>query len=132
MNRRHMVAILERHLPASCTLHPKKRLVNYIEPEQDTHWTSPIRLEFEDGTTATTDVLVGADGVRSAVRKTMFEAASKDASVDKPDLKQCIDAAFTGMSVYRSLVSTEMLRKENPENMSLKEVTVVRVQLHSA
>jgi salicylate hydroxylase len=133
MHRQHMVAVLERHLPVSCTVHPGKRLVNYIEPEQeDADSTSPIRLEFADGTTATTDVLIGADGIRSAVRKTMFEVASKDTSNDKTDLRQYIDATFTGMSVYRSLVSAEALKKENPENISLTEFTMVRIQLHGA
>jgi salicylate hydroxylase len=118
-----MVAILERHLPASCTVHPSKRLVNYTEPEQESaDSTSHIRLEFADGTTATTDVFIGADGVRSAVRKTMFEAASKDNGDDKADLTQYIDATFTGLSIYRSLVPAETLRRENPENISLKEV----------
>ena len=128
MHRQHVVTVLERHLPASCTVHPGKRLVSYFEPEQeDAHLTSPIGLEFVDGTTATTDVLIGADGVRSAVRKAMFEAASNDNRDDKADLKKFVDAAFTGMSIYRSLVSAETLRKENPENISLKEFTLVSV-----
>ena len=128
MHRQRMVAILERHLPASCTVHPSKRLANYIEPEQeDVHLTSPIRLDFADGTSATTDVLIGADGVRSAVRKAMFETASKDSGNDKADLKQYTDATFTGISIYRFLVSAETLRKENPENISLKEMTGVSI-----
>ncbi|KAN0094543.1 hypothetical protein V8E55_002830 [Tylopilus felleus] len=121
MHRQHMIAILERNLPASCKVHPRKRLVNYVEPE-DAQSTSPIKLEFADGTTATSDVLIGADGVRSAVRKTMFEAASKDGD-DKTDLKQYIDAIFTGIFVYRALVPSEALRKESPENQSLKDMT---------
>ncbi|KAF8128576.1 hypothetical protein EV363DRAFT_1339975 [Boletus edulis] len=121
MHRQQMIAILERHLPASCTVHPKKQLVSYVESEQeDAHSTLPIRLEFADGTTATTDVLIGADGIRSAVRKTMFEAASRDEGNDKMDLKQYVDATFTGMTVYRSLISAEILRKEHPDNISLK------------
>ncbi|KAF8128577.1 hypothetical protein EV363DRAFT_1339980 [Boletus edulis] len=125
MVRQQMIAILERHLPASCTVHPKKRLVSYMEPEQeDTHSTSPIRLEFADGTTTTTDILIGADGIRSAVRKAMFEAASEDDRKDKADLKQYIDATFTGMIIYRTLVSAETLRKEHPENFALREMTV--------
>ena len=133
MHRQHMVAVLERHLPASCTVHPRKRLINYIEPEQeDAHSASPIILEFADGTTATADLLIGADGVRSAARKAMFEAASKDNGDNKADIKQYIDASFTGMFAYRSLVSAEALRKENPENISLREFTIVRIQLHSA
>ncbi|KAH0831257.1 hypothetical protein J3R83DRAFT_13890 [Lanmaoa asiatica] len=128
MHRQQMVAILERHLPASCRVHSGKRLVDYMEPEQqDAHSTSPIRLDFADGTIATTDVLIGADGIRSVVRKTMFESASEDDSRDKTDLKQYIDATFTGKSVYRCLVSAETLKKENPENLSLKEMTAYLV-----
>ncbi|KAI9567709.1 hypothetical protein HD554DRAFT_2205351 [Boletus coccyginus] len=125
MHRQHMIAVLERHLPASCKVHPRKRLVHYHEPEQeDRHSMSPIRLEFADGTTAITDVLIGADGVRSVVRESMFEAASKENGDNKADLKQYIDATFTGMTVYRSLVSAEVLGKESPENISLKEMTI--------
>ena len=130
MHRQHMVAVLERHLPASCIVHPRKRLVNYIEPEQeDVRSTSPIILGFADGTTAPTDVLIGADGIRSAVRKTMFEAASKDSGDNKAALKQYSDATFTGISAYRCLVPAETLRKENPENISLKEFTMVSISI---
>ncbi|KAG8215969.1 hypothetical protein J3R82DRAFT_7951 [Butyriboletus roseoflavus] len=58
---------------------PGSWLVHYMEPEQqDADSTFPIVLNFADGTTATTDVLVGSDGIRSTVRKTLFEAASED------------------------------------------------------
>lgn len=129
MHRQQMIAILEKRLPASCTVHSNKRLANYVEPEQGTQSTSSIRLEFADGTTATTDVLIGADGVRSAVRKTMFEAASRDNRDDKTDLKQYIDATFTGISVYRALIPAETLRKESPESNALKDMTIVSIYL---
>ena len=63
----------------------------------------------------------------------MFEAASTNHSGnDKADLKEYIDATFTGMSTYRSLVSSETLREENPENISLKDLTTVSICLHGA
>ena len=133
MHRQHMVAILEKHLPSSCTVHSKKRLVNYMEPERDgVHSTAPIRLEFADGTTATTDVLIGADGIRSAVRKTMYEAASRDSGDEKANLKQYIDPIFTGFSVYRALIPVETLRKEHPENIALKGLQTVSIHWHSS
>ena len=133
MHRQHLVAVLEKHLPALCKVHSRKRLVSYsyLGPgQEDAHSTSPIKLEFADGTTAITDVLIGADGVRSAVRKTMFEAAAEENGDNKMDLKQCIDATFTGMTIYRCLVSVETLGKVNPENILLKGITKVSIQLH--
>ena len=132
MHRQHMVAVLERNLPASCTVHSKKRLVSYMEPgQQDAHSASPVILYFADGTTATTDVLIGADGIRSAVRKTLFEAASEDKKGgDKTDLKQYIEATFTGTTVYRCLVPAEALKKESPENLSLGRIIAVSRQLY--
>ena len=132
MHRQHMVAVLERNLPASCTVHSKKRLVSYMEPgQQDAHSASPVILYFADGTTATTDVLIGADGIRSAVRKTLFEAASEDKNGgDETDLKKYIEASFTGMTVYRWVIPVEALKKENSEHVSLGNMTAVSAQSH--
>ncbi|KAH0831273.1 hypothetical protein J3R83DRAFT_13908 [Lanmaoa asiatica] len=132
MHRQHMVAIQERHLPASCILHSRKQLVDYTEPEQrDAHAMSAIILNFADGTTAATDVLVGADGIRPAVRKTLYEAASEDKTGDDNiDLKQYIEASFTGMTVYRCLISAETLRKEGSDNLFLRDMMEASMQLH--
>jgi len=124
MHRQQMVAILEKNLPASCTVHLGKQLLVYTDPEQqDGSMTSPIELKFADGTRVTTDVLIGADGIRSAVRKAFFEAASVDQSDgNKIDLKQYIEATFTGMTIYRCLFPAETLRRESPENLTLREM----------
>ncbi|KAF9238917.1 hypothetical protein BU15DRAFT_62188 [Melanogaster broomeanus] len=129
IHRQQMLATLEKHLPASCTIHFKKRLVSYHEPNQSGEGsTKPITLSFSDGTTATADVLLGADGIRSTVRKTMFEAASEeDDSVDNADLRQYIDVMWTGMVIYRSIFPAENLRKVDPENLSLREMTCTLV-----
>ncbi|KAG9308291.1 hypothetical protein JVU11DRAFT_12054 [Chiua virens] len=125
MHRQHMVGILEKHLPTSCTVYSKKRLVAYTEPErQDADSMSPTILEFADRTTATADVLIGADGIRSTVRKTLFEiAASENNSDDKIDLSQYIEPTFTGMTIYRSLIPAETVRMESPVNRSLTALT---------
>ena len=132
MHRQHMIAVLKKRLPTSCTVHPRKRLIDYTELEQqNARSVSPIRLEFADGTTATTDVLIGADGIRSAVRKTLFETvASEDNRDEKTNFEEYIDATYTGMLTYRFLVSAETLEKATPENRPLKGLTAVSMQSH--
>jgi salicylate hydroxylase len=53
-----------------------------------------VRLGFADGTSATADVLVGADGVHSVVRGTLVPAESP---------------VFSGTSAYRGVVPAERL-----------------------
>jgi salicylate hydroxylase len=53
-----------------------------------------VRLDLEDGTTATGDVLIGADGVHSPIRQTLFGA-------DKPQ--------FSGIIAWRGIIPMERL-----------------------
>lgn len=53
-----------------------------------------VRLDLEDGTTATGDALIGADGVHSAIRQTLFGA-------DKPQ--------FSGIIAWRGIIPMERL-----------------------
>ena len=57
--------------------------------------TAPT-LAFADGSTASADVVIGADGIRSAVRESLFG----------PDAPR-----FTGHIVWRGLVPTDALPK---------------------
>ena len=53
-----------------------------------------VRLDLEDGTTATGDALIGADGVHSRIRQTLFGA-------DKPQ--------FSGIIAWRGIIPMERL-----------------------
>lgn len=53
-----------------------------------------VRLDLEDGTTATGDALIGADGVHSTIRQTLFGA-------DKPQ--------FSGIIAWRGIIPMERL-----------------------
>ncbi|KAF8542584.1 hypothetical protein BDD12DRAFT_907881 [Trichophaea hybrida] len=84
--RTDLVDILHSKLnPATCTVHTSKRLTHYTASS-----TSGATLHFSDGTTATADLLIGADGVHSRVRATMYAG---DARYAEP--------RFSGQFAYR-------------------------------
>ncbi|TFY72565.1 hypothetical protein EVG20_g435 [Dentipellis fragilis] len=80
---------------STCTVHTSSRLLSYTPAE-----AGGVTLHFAGGATAHADVLVGADGVRSAVRQTMFSSYS-------PPVKP----RWTGVVAYRSLVRREDLER---------------------
>ncbi len=59
--RLHEILIQQTH---SAT--PGKRLARYEETEDE------VKAHFEDGTTATGDILIGADGIKSVIRSQML------------------------------------------------------------
>ena len=109
MQRAEFHDILFRHVPKPVGMHHSKRLVSYVDPEDG----SPVRLEFADGTTATCDVLVGADGVKSAVRATLLEGiATRTQDLKKAGrLREGIAPRYSGVTVYRTTFSKNDLIK---------------------
>jgi salicylate hydroxylase len=87
MHRHHLVDVLKKYLPSSCTVHFNKRFTKY-----DRQSDGLFDLHFADGSTTTTDVLIGADGVRSSVRKTIFETMDRKL-VDPSKIKYYTDAS---------------------------------------
>ena len=76
-----------------------KRVRGYVENENS------VELHFEDGTSASGDLLVGSDGLKSAVRTQMLGAAP---------------AVYTGDGAWRILVPIEDLPKDLlPQVMSV-------------
>ncbi|KAF7351058.1 FAD/NAD-P-binding domain-containing protein [Mycena sanguinolenta] len=99
-----------------------KRLVSYTEPADP---NDPIELLFQDGTTATCDILIGADGIKSAVRASMYNAAADEAlkegrADDAEKLRYHVKARFSGVEVYRAVISAEKLRSYAPDHHALK------------
>ncbi|OJA14701.1 hypothetical protein AZE42_12750 [Rhizopogon vesiculosus] len=68
---------------------------------------------------ASTDVLIGADGIRSSVRKTLFETIDRGV-VDPSKIRHYADASWTGDSVYRALFPVEKLLEVDPNHVVLK------------
>ena len=108
-------AFLDR-LNASDRVHLGKRLVSYVQPADG---TGPIEVHFKDGTTATCDVLVGADGLRSAVRAAMYaqlaEAAEGEGKQQEADgLRRHIQPVFSGSTIYRTVIQKSGDLMANP------------------
>ena len=88
VHRAHFLDELVKSVPPQ-RAHFNKRLQHIEDKNGD-----PVYLRFSDGTTATADVVIGADGIHSTVRKHLLgvEAA-------KP--------TFSGSVVFRGIVSMD-------------------------
>ena len=115
-HRAQLQKFLVDHLrSADKIIHVSKRLVSYSEPSYP---AEPIVMQFTDGTSATCDVLVGSDGVRSAVRRAMYSELAKEAdargeNTRAEELRDMAEPVWSGFVVYRGLVTTDKL----PENL---------------
>ncbi|KAF9454477.1 FAD/NAD(P)-binding domain-containing protein [Macrolepiota fuliginosa MF-IS2] len=108
--------VLLGRLDSSCKTHCGKRLRTYTQRPSE-----PIKLLFEDGSTATCDVLIGADGVKSAVRKTFMTekahlAQSEGRRAEAADCLASIEPAWSGTNSYRTLISADLLRSRYPNH----------------
>ncbi|KAF2104630.1 FAD/NAD(P)-binding domain-containing protein [Rhizodiscina lignyota] len=59
-----------------------------------------VKLSFADGTTATADVVIGCDGIKSAVRKAVMRGTGRE-----------VEPVYTGDFAYRCLVPTEEAKR---------------------
>lgn len=83
-------------LPSGCATF-NKRLSKYTLGK-DGEREAPVTLHFSDGSTHEADVLLAADGIKSAVRPQLLkDLMSQDA----------LKPRFTGTTVYRALVPME-------------------------
>ena len=88
---------------ASCYVQMNKKIVTWEQQGQ-----RELKLYFEDGTSTVVDLLIGADGVHSHVRRRLFE--------DKPVFSE---PEFSGQFAYRmSFPKTEII-KLNPNHEAL-------------
>ncbi|ROW04976.1 hypothetical protein VPNG_07034 [Cytospora leucostoma] len=80
---------LIKHVPDG-TAQFGKRVVLYTEDK-----SGKVTLHFKDGTTAVHDAVVGCDGIKSAIRKTVLAGTSKP---------EAASAVFSGKYCYRGLI----------------------------
>ncbi|KAI0666040.1 hypothetical protein C8Q78DRAFT_995036 [Trametes maxima] len=123
MHRADMVDVLVKNLPASCSIHTCKRLVKYTATSRG---GSPVyTLHFADGTSAEADVIIGADGIKSKTRASMYEYAHQrdcPQNTTREECERCLKATpkWTGTVGYRYLIPSEKMREVNPEHHALK------------
>lgn len=127
LHRRDMLKVLLENMPPSemFTAHFNKRLVSYSQGRRS-DGSDGVTLFFEDGTMAEADMLAGADGIKSAVRASMFKSIA--ARNDDPHLLKHVKAEWSGTYGYRCLVNTEkfLSRLGVKEHLIASEALFVR------
>jgi salicylate hydroxylase len=118
--------VLLNRLSSRCRTSPSKRLESYVQQPG-----APIMLHFQDGSTATCDILIGADGLKSAVRKTMFQDAAKLAesqhrNADAAELRNLSKPRFSGFFSYRTLIPVARLSSISPQHRIFSSPVQVR------
>ncbi|KAJ7689732.1 hypothetical protein B0H17DRAFT_1066144 [Mycena rosella] len=108
LHRPTLLEIFQSKLSTDCTIHTSKRLGGYFVSGGNI-----VTLLFSDGSTATANVVVGADGVHSATRASMFESLGRGYA-------QYITPTFSGTVVYRGTVPKSKLAEAFPEHVGLE------------
>jgi len=87
VHRADLLRILSEAIPDQC-MHSAKRCIGIAQDDE------AARVSFDDGTAATADIVVGADGVHSQVRRELFG----------PDAPR-----FSGNVAFRGLVPSDRI-----------------------
>ncbi|OSX62801.1 hypothetical protein POSPLADRAFT_1141422 [Postia placenta MAD-698-R-SB12] len=131
-HRAEFQAALVRHLPQSYNIYFSKRLKSYTETP-----SGEMVLEFLDGSTAACDILVGCDGIKSAVRSVLYHSLVKEAEL-AGDIAQA--ACFrreaipqwSGYIAYRALFPRDRLEAACPGHPALtRSLLVCYISLHA-
>jgi len=121
--------MLLNKLPSHCRTFSSKQLESYTQC-----MGSLIKLRFHDGSTATCDILIRADGITSVVRKTMFQdtalkAQSQHRNADAAELHNTGELCFSGFFAYRTLIPTARLSSISPQHRVFSSATQVSVSV---
>jgi salicylate hydroxylase len=118
--------VLLRRLPTSYRIYCSKRLRSYSQRQG-----GPVNLLFEDGTRTSCDVLLGADGLRSAVRRSLLGekiqwAQSENNWSEAADITALIEPSWSGTNAYRALISADRLMTRDPNHRVFTQPTQVQ------
>ena len=123
LQRSILQQILTKHIGADDRIHFSKRLTSYSQASP----TSPITLQFKDGTVSACDLVIGSDGVRSAVRRMMFTDLAKDAEYrdqgeEAVRLRAMVEPIYSNQIAHRGLVPTSALSKAAFEHTRIPQL----------
>ena len=119
VHRSVLQRILTKHIGDDDRIHCSKRLTSYSDSSPGAG--SEITLHFKDGTTATCDLVIGSDGIRSTVRQTMFDNLAQDAegrgqTDEAARLRGMIEPVYSGHIAYRGLAPASALSETAFQN----------------
>lgn len=116
-HRAHFLDVLADMLPKGIA-HLGKRVVSYSHTS-----SSPVQIEFADGSFADCDVLLGCDGIKSVVRRCIFEGLAKEGNAE---MLKYVEPVWTGEVLYRCLIPSERLPvKDGQKHPVLKRPIMV-------
>ncbi|KAG7088050.1 hypothetical protein E1B28_012084 [Marasmius oreades] len=126
LQRRDLCEMLvEKTNQKTCSIHYSKKLVKYDSTGAD----GQFKLHFDDGTTASADLIIGADGIHSTVRKFFFSdlASATSDEAKKEQYLRCIEPRWSGTYMYRTNmgIPKEKIQELNPEHPSLKVLSTI-------
>ena len=93
-----------------------------------------VHLEFANGATATCDLLIGVDGIKSVVREVLLRQSPTSSSSSylgavsgygSSNLKAASDMVYTGSVIYRGLVPKIELARAFPGHRALDSSPIV-------
>lgn len=115
LHRAQVQDIFLKHISKDIHFHLSHRLESYSYTDDA---TERIALKFRGGQDARCDLLIGADGVYSAVRHTYLPRVAE--KLGKPEYLDYVDAVFSGSCVYRDLIPFEKLEEVWPNHPTAK------------
>lgn len=116
-HRADVQQVFLENISPSIYVHLNKRLTFYSEKDNE------VRMFFKDGETAICDLLIGADGINSVVRRGCI---AKMYNLSEIEATREARPVWTGTIVYRSLIDSEVIKRQNPTHPCLTQPLVVR------
>lgn len=122
-HRSQFVSLLAEELIKTerAATHFKKRCVAFSQREgnEENGPKDLVTIYFADGTTANCDVLIGSDGIKSAVRACMLYGDPNEEGKPVTTAQRFADTKFCGTVAYRALVDPVELGRINPNHSAI-------------